>query len=49
MDKPIVVERFSDNGEHSHYALIDSENGELLWSELPEEEIEKMRQKWTEE
>ena len=30
MEKPILVERFSDNGEHSHWELIDK-NGEVLW------------------
>lgn len=32
MNKPTIVERFADNGEHSHWELI-SENGLLLWSE----------------
>lgn len=36
MKKPIIVERFADNGEHSHYDLIEVETGELLWSEEPE-------------
>lgn len=31
--KPLIVERFADNGEHSHFELIDLENGELLWSD----------------
>ena len=30
MEKPIVVERFADNGEHSHWELI-STGGEVLW------------------
>ena len=37
MKKPIVIEVFADNGELSHYALINHENGEKLWSENPEE------------
>jgi hypothetical protein len=41
MEKPIVVERFADNGAFSHYALIGSE-GDLLWSEAPEEELQKV-------
>jgi hypothetical protein len=31
--KPLIIEKFTDNGEFSHYELIDSENGELLWTE----------------
>lgn len=31
--KPLIIEKFADNGEFSHYELINSENGELLWSE----------------
>lgn len=45
MKKPIIVERFSDNGEHSHWALIDSKTGELIWSEAPEEEIQNLNVK----
>lgn len=33
MKKPIVVEKFTDNGEHSHWELIHPETGKLLWSE----------------
>lgn len=34
MDKaPIVIEVFTDNGEHSHWELINPVNGELLYSE----------------
>ena len=36
MKEPKVIERFADNGEHSHWQLID-ENGEILWSEEPTE------------
>lgn len=36
MNKPILDEQFSDNGEHSHWHLINSE-GEVLWSDFPEE------------
>ena len=39
MKKPTIVERFADNGEHSHYSLIETETGKLLWSEAPEEEL----------
>ena len=30
MQKPTIVERFTDNGEHSHWELID-DMGEVLW------------------
>lgn len=43
MEKPTIVERFADNGEHSHYALIETETGELLWSEAPEEEMQQVK------
>lgn len=36
MKEPKVIEIFADNGEHSHWQLID-ENGEILWSEEPNE------------
>lgn len=37
MKRPELVERFSDNGEHSHWELID-DNGEVLWVEPPKDE-----------
>lgn len=33
MNKPIVIEKFADNGEHSHWELIDPDTGTVLWSE----------------
>lgn len=33
MNKPTIKECFADNGEHSHWELIDSDTGEVLWSE----------------
>lgn len=36
MKEPKVIEIFADNGEHSHWQLIDK-NGEILWSEEPTE------------
>ena len=33
MKEPKVVERFADNGEHSHYELVDAETGNVLWRE----------------
>lgn len=37
MEKPIINEVFVDNGEHSHWELIDIDDGKLLWSEDIEE------------
>ena len=37
-NKPVVTAAYADNGEHSHWRLINPETGELLWSELPEED-----------
>jgi hypothetical protein len=39
IEKPVVNEVFTDNGEHSHWNLIDVETGENLWSEFPEEDL----------
>ena len=36
--KPFLVEAFADNGEHSHWRLIDNNTGDLLWSSFPEED-----------
>lgn len=33
MNKPTIKECFADNGEHSHWELIDSDTGEVLWKE----------------
>lgn len=33
MNKPIIKEVFADNGEHSHWELINSDNGEVIWTE----------------
>ena len=30
---PVVVEVYADNGEHSHFKLIDVETGKTLWEE----------------
>ena len=37
MKKPEVIEVYADNGQLSHYALVDTETGNKLWSEAPEE------------
>lgn len=37
--KPLVNEVFADNGEHSHYELLDAETGKILWTE--KEDFEK--------
>ena len=33
MNQPRLKECFADNGEHSHWELIDSDTGEVLWTE----------------
>lgn len=33
MEKPTIVEKFADNGEHSHWELVNSETCETLWIE----------------
>lgn len=38
MKEPQVIEVYTDNGEHSHWRLIDVETGDNLWSEYPEED-----------
>ena len=43
MEKPIINEVFADNGEHSHWELINAETGELLWSE----DVEESNIRWT--
>ena len=35
--EPMVQPVYADNGEHSHWCLIDKTTGEKLWSENPEE------------
>lgn len=37
MKKPILIPVLNDDGTISHWALINPENGEKLWSENPEE------------
>lgn len=37
LEQPTIVEVFNDNGSHSHWSLVDSENGVKLWSENPTE------------
>lgn len=37
--KPVLNEVFADNGEHSHWNLINPDTGENLWSEDPAEDF----------
>ena len=39
MKKPTIIEKFADNGEHSHWTLCETQTGKYLWSEFPEEEL----------
>lgn len=43
LNKPTIVEQFADNGAHSHWELINTNTGEILWSEWPDDVICKMR------
>lgn len=36
-EKYVLAEDFADNGEHSHWTLIETKTGRKLWSENPEE------------
>lgn len=31
--EPTICEKFADNGEHSHWELINTDTGETLWKE----------------
>ena len=31
--KPTIVRCFADNGEHSHWKLVDSDTGKELWNQ----------------
>ena len=42
--KPIITEKFADNGEHSHYELVN-EHGEVLCSELVQSELQEKVEK----
>jgi hypothetical protein len=35
--RPIIAERFADNGEHSHWIMIDPKTGDVLAAETGEE------------
>ena len=39
MTEPKIIEVFSDNGDFSHWHLINIENGEVLWSSFQEETL----------
>ncbi len=39
-EAPIVVRRTADNGEHSHWELID-QDGEVLWTEDPDHHLNR--------
>ena len=42
-NEPQIVRVCTDNGEHSHFRLIDVETGKTLWEE-PEDELQQMDQ-----
>lgn len=39
---PLIVEIYTDNGEHSHFKLIDIETGKILWEENEESNLEEL-------
>ena len=39
MSAPTICEAYADNGALSHWTLIDSDTGALLWTDAPEEEL----------
>lgn len=40
MNKPKIVEMLDNNGQHSHWELMDLDTGKILWSETsPENEF----------
>lgn len=43
MIKPLLNEKFTDNGEHSHWELIDSETGEILCGNIDTLALKKKR------
>lgn len=40
MKEPKVIEKFADNGEHSHWELMESDTGIILWSEMSPKEAQ---------
>lgn len=44
MNKPTIVEVFADDGQHSHWQLLDTDTGEALWSEDPVEDAARKDQ-----
>lgn len=43
--KPILCERYCDNGDFSHYELIDNRDGSILWTEAIEDAKIEMEDK----
>jgi len=43
MKKPIFLDRYADNGEVSHWELINHDTGAVLWSSFPEETIARVQ------
>lgn len=41
MEMPYLIERFADNGEHSHWVLEERDTGRVLWEERDDEELEQ--------
>lgn len=47
-NSPLVVERFGCNGEHSHWELINSTTGEVLWTQEETEVNSGSKLTWVE-
>lgn len=43
MIKPVVVEKFADNGALSHYEVVDAVSGETLWEDPTPHNFQKER------
>jgi hypothetical protein len=40
--KPIVAECFADNGEHSHFSLLNPKTGETVWEECDNDDLKEV-------
>lgn len=38
-EKPLIVEKFADNGEHSHWSVIDANNGKIIIEDIAEMQL----------
>lgn len=45
--KPIIEEKFADNGEHSHWSVIDSETGNVIIEDILGQDEDDLEYKGT--